>query len=228
MEYDFELWHIAGKKNRHMDMLSRCPDYETGEGDNKKLVVLPPSFFHWAYAYLTGSEWVDPTNKEEWEKFKATPEEPIESMHDTVEKDQQTKKSQEQLTKWANTHQLTKIGSVWWKNFQTVVASNNNLKRGVISLYHDKPSARHPGISNTYQLAKCSFWWPNMKQDVEQYVKGCMACQANKANTKLLKPAMIPITLEHTLPFQTVTVDFITKLPKSGKYNTIMTATCHD
>ena len=38
----------------------------------------------------------------------------------------------------------------------------------------------------------------------------------------------IPITLEHTLPFETVAVDFITKLPQSGKYNTIMTATCHD
>ena len=67
-----------------------------------------------------------------------------------------------------------------------------------------------------------------MKQDVEQYVKGCAACQANKANTRPLKPAMILITLEHTLPFETVAVGFITKLPQSGKYDTIMTATCHD
>ena len=67
-----------------------------------------------------------------------------------------------------------------------------------------------------------------MKQDVEQYVKGCAACQVNKANMKPLKPAMIPITPEHTLPFETAAVDFITKLPQSGKYDTIMTATCHD
>ena len=67
-----------------------------------------------------------------------------------------------------------------------------------------------------------------MKQDIEQYVKGCAACQANKTNTRPLKPAMIPITPEHNLPFETVAVDFITKLPQSGKYDTIMTATCHD
>ena len=67
-----------------------------------------------------------------------------------------------------------------------------------------------------------------MKQDIEQYVKGCAACQANKVNTRPLKPAMIPITPEHTLPFETVAVDFITKLPQSGKYDTIMTVTCHD
>ena len=67
-----------------------------------------------------------------------------------------------------------------------------------------------------------------MKQNVEQYVKGCAACQANKVNTRPLKPAMIPITPEHHLPFQTVAMDFITKLPQSGKYDTILTITDHD
>jgi hypothetical protein len=67
-----------------------------------------------------------------------------------------------------------------------------------------------------------------MKQDIEQYVKGCAACQANKANTNPRKPAIFPITPEHTLPFQTVAMDFITKLPKSGKYDTLLTATDHD
>ena len=43
-----------------------------------------------------------------------------------------------------------------------------------------------------------------------------------------LKPAMIPITPEHSLPFQMVAMDFITKLPKSGKYNMILTITDHD
>ena len=67
-----------------------------------------------------------------------------------------------------------------------------------------------------------------MKQDVEQYIKGCGACQANKANTRPLKLAMIPISPKHSLPFQTVAMDFITKLPPLGKYNTILTITDHD
>ena len=77
-------------------------------------------------------------------------------------------------------------------------------------------------------MMKKDFWWPNMKQDVEQYIKGCGTCQANKINTHPLKPAMMPITPEHSLPFQTVSMDFITKLPKSGKYDTILTITDHD
>jgi len=67
-----------------------------------------------------------------------------------------------------------------------------------------------------------------MKQDIEQYVKGCATCQASKVNTGPLKPAMIPITPEHVLPFKTVAMDFIMKLPQSGKYNTILTITDHD
>jgi hypothetical protein len=67
-----------------------------------------------------------------------------------------------------------------------------------------------------------------MKQDVEQYVKGCAVCQANKVNTRLLKPSLIPITPEHTLPFQTIAMDFITKLPISEGYDTILTITDHD
>ncbi len=67
-----------------------------------------------------------------------------------------------------------------------------------------------------------------MKQDIKQYVKGCATCQASKVNTGPLKPAMIPITPEHTLPFKTVAMDFIMKLPQSGKYDMILMITDHD
>ena len=67
-----------------------------------------------------------------------------------------------------------------------------------------------------------------MKQDIEQYVKGCTICQESKINTRPLKPAMVPITPEHSLPFQTIATDFITKLPQSGGYDLILTITDHD
>src|SRR6266571_460969 len=92
-------------------------------------------------------------------------------------------------TIWTNTHQLIKRDLIWWKNNRIVVAGDNNLKRGVIYAFHDKPSTGHLGISNTYRLARRDTWWPNMKQDIEQYVKGCATCQASKVNTGPLKPA---------------------------------------
>ena len=146
-----------------------------------------------------------------------------------MEQDQQeNQESQAKLRKWTNTFELQKLCSIWWKDDRMVVARDNNLKRGVIRFYHDSPHAGHPRISNMYRIAKKDFWWPNMKQDIEQYVKGCATCQANKANTRPLKPTMMPITPQHHVLFQTVAMDFIMKLPQSGKYDTILTITDHD
>ena len=50
MEYNFELWHIAGKKNGYADALLRCLDYDTGDNDNKKLVVIPAKYLGEAQA----------------------------------------------------------------------------------------------------------------------------------------------------------------------------------
>ena len=67
MEYDFELVHISGAKNGRADALSRRPDHDKGDDNNKKLVVLPERFFAPAVqARLAGTEWADPHNPEEW------------------------------------------------------------------------------------------------------------------------------------------------------------------
>jgi hypothetical protein len=68
-----------------------------------------------------------------------------------------------------------------------------------------------------------------MKHFITAYVRGCAICQANKANTRPNKPPLFPITPEQdALPFQTIRVDWITKLPKSQEYDSIMTITDHD
>jgi hypothetical protein len=149
MDNDFELVHIMGKKNGCTDALSRCPDHNTGDDNNKQLVVLPPKFFSHAYAQMTKTG-------------------AYQSVQDKVEQDQQENQTSIlQIKKWTNAHQLIKLNSIWWKgeSGQLVVAGDNNLKRGVIHFYHDSLPAGNPGISNTFELAKQDFWWPNMKQD---------------------------------------------------------------
>ena len=228
MEYDFQLVHIPGKKNGRTDALSRCPDHDTGEEDNKKLVVLPKQLFAKAHARLAGSEEADPSKPQEWARMTGLSNEKHQSTQDLVIMHQKTKEGKMQLKKWSNTYQFTQKDGVTYKHNQTVVSRGNDLKRGVIHFYHETPSAGHPGIGNTYKLMKRDFWWPSMKQDAEQYVKGCAACQANKINTHPLKPTIFPIAPVNGLPFQTIAMDFITKLPKSGKYDTILTIMDHD
>jgi len=106
---------------------------------------------------------------------------------------------------------------------------NNDLKKGVIQSFHDPPSMGHPGIANTHALIRRDYWWPNMKQEVEEYVKGCTTCQANKINTHWIKPKLVPITTDtNAEPFEVIAMDFIVKLPKSQGYDMILTITDHD
>jgi hypothetical protein len=67
-----------------------------------------------------------------------------------------------------------------------------------------------------------------MKDFVTNYVKGCATCQMHKINTHPTRPPLYPITSTSNLLFQTVTMDFITKLPSSDGHNTILTITNHD
>ena len=68
-----------------------------------------------------------------------------------------------------------------------------------------------------------------MGQDVYDYVKGCADCQRNKVNTQAKKAPLYPITpVAEALPFQTIAMDFIVKLPESGGCDSILTITDHD
>ena len=62
-----------------------------------------------------------------------------------------------------------------------------------------------------------------------EYVKGCAECQRNKVNTRPTRAPLQPIFAKpEAMPFETVAIDFITKLPVSQGYDSILTITDHD
>ena len=68
-----------------------------------------------------------------------------------------------------------------------------------------------------------------MKLDISDYVKGCAECQCHKVNNRPTKAPLQPIYPKaEAMPFKTVTIDFITKLPLSQGYDSILTITNHD
>ena len=133
------------------------------------------------------------------------------------------------IQRWRTAHSLILQGDLWTKDGATVVVGNNKLHKGLISLFHDSTTAGHPGITKTLALMKPYYWWPGMKGFVTEYIKGCATCQMTKVNTHPTKPSMFPITSEaNALPFQTISLDFIVKLPVSDGKDTILTITDHD
>jgi hypothetical protein len=65
-----------------------------------------------------------------------------------------------------------------------------------------------------------------MHEDVKEFIKGCATCQATKPQTTQPKPPLYSISSEaKTLPFETIVMDFITKLPTSKGNDMILTIT---
>jgi hypothetical protein len=109
MDYDFELVHIAGAKNGCADALSRHPDYNQGENDNKKLVVLPEGYFQKAYARLAGSDEADPSEAHSWQRMtKGLDNGKYGSLQERIVKDQQKEASRKKISRWTNTYQMTR------------------------------------------------------------------------------------------------------------------------
>ncbi|KAL0445454.1 UNVERIFIED_CONTAM: Transposon Tf2-11 polyprotein [Sesamum latifolium] len=88
-----------------------------------------------------------------------------------------------------------------------------DLRKSLISECHDTLWAGHQGEERTYALVQRAYYWPQMQDDVETYVRTCLICQQDKEDHQkkagLLQPLPIP-----TRPWESVSMDYISGLPK--------------
>ncbi|KAH9750077.1 Endonuclease [Citrus sinensis] len=96
-----------------------------------------------------------------------------------------------------------------------------NLRKEVIKECHDSKWAGHPGIERTTALVQTSYFWPHMRDDIEAYVRTCLVCQQDKVDHQLPAGLLEPLPLA-TRPWESVSMDFITSLPKSEGCGSIM------
>uniref|UniRef100_A0A670I6J2 Gypsy retrotransposon integrase-like protein 1 n=1 Tax=Podarcis muralis TaxID=64176 RepID=A0A670I6J2_PODMU len=106
------------------------------------------------------------------------------------------------------------------------------LRERVLKQLHDSPTAGHFGQHKTMLLVTREFWWPRVREDVREYVRGCDRCQRAKgeraAPAGLLEPLPTP-----GRPWEVVSIDFMTDLPKSRGKTAVMvvvdllTKMCH-
>jgi hypothetical protein len=139
------------------------------------------------------------------------------------------KQDEDMLKPWIDSHRLKCIHGTWYKDGRRVVTGGLHDKRTIIRAHHDPPVYGHPGITRSIQLTSRHYWWPKIRQDVHDYVKGCADCQRNKINTHPIRAPLQPIYPKpEALPFETIALDFITKLPESEGSDSILTVVDHD
>ncbi|KAJ0431848.1 putative nucleotidyltransferase, Ribonuclease H [Helianthus annuus] len=92
------------------------------------------------------------------------------------------------------------------------------LRDVVLQEAHSSKYSVHPGADKMYQDLKANYWWIGLKKSVAAHVAKCLTCAQVKAEHQ--KPS--GLLQQPELPewkWECVTMDFITKLPKTRKGN---------
>jgi len=76
---------------------------------------------------------------------------------------------------------------------------------------------RTPGRDTTLEMVQTHYWWLRLCHFIYEYVAGCATCQQNKINTHPTQLLTQPIKSRAMKPFQMITQDFISGLPKTKK-----------
>ena len=109
-------------------------------------------------------------------------------------------------------------------NDKVFIEDDPEMQRQILQEVHDSPVGGHPRISNTWNLINRRYYGPRLRKFVENYVKGCAKCQESKVITHLKRAPLQPFDTYVTEgPFQYVSMDLITDLPRSNNYDAILT-----
>ncbi|KAK3017800.1 hypothetical protein RJ639_004413 [Escallonia herrerae] len=107
------------------------------------------------------------------------------------------------------------------KGRRVYVTRVDDLRRTLIRECHDTLWAGHAGGERTLALLQQGYYWPQMGDGVQEYVKTCLTYQQDKVERKkkagLLQPLPVP-----KRPWESVSLDFITGLPKVEDLGTIL------
>ena len=88
------------------------------------------------------------------------------------------------------------------------------MRNEVLKDLHQSSLAIHPGGGKMYHDLGRTYWWPNLKKDISEFVSRCLVCQQVKGDRKkkggMLQPLEIP-----RWKWENISMDFVGGLPKT-------------
>jgi len=135
-------------------------------------------------------------------------------------RDELAKEMKQNIQKGIKSHFHLRNWLLCYKQNQFYVPKGR-LRDVLLRECHDGPLASHGGAKRTTTFLKKSYYWPNLKEDAEEYVKTYLTCQQNRVLNKkqagLLRPLPIPKG-----PWESVSMDFMVSLPPLKGFDAIM------
>ena len=101
------------------------------------------------------------------------------------------------------------------------VPDHEDIKVRLLQQAHDALEVGHPGQAKTLEILQRNYYWPKMREFINEYIESCDSCQRNKSvhHSKYgyLQPLPVPKG-----PWQSLAMDHITDLPESEGYNRVL------
>ena len=91
---------------------------------------------------------------------------------------------------------------------------DSSLQTDLLKEAHDSATSGHLGRDKTFEQLSRWFYWPRMRKIVDDYVRSCPSCQVSKPSQRLPIGLLQPLNVPQK-PWESVSVDFITHLPKT-------------
>nr|GEZ91616.1 putative reverse transcriptase domain-containing protein [Tanacetum cinerariifolium] len=101
-------------------------------------------------------------------------------------------------------------------NGRSWLPCDGDLRSVIMHESHKSKYSIHPSSDKMYQDMKKLYWWPNMKANIATYVSKCLTC----ARVKVEHQRPSGLLVQPAIPewkWDNITMDFITKLPKSSQ-----------
>ena len=107
---------------------------------------------------------------------------------------------------------------------QRIYVPEGSLRLEALETCHDCKLAGHYGARRTSELVKRRFYWPHMDAMTNEFCEGCQVCTLSKSSRHLPYGPLMPLPIPDR-PWSSISMDFITDLPKSEDMTTILTVT---
>jgi hypothetical protein len=186
-EFDYEIKHVQGKENGRADAISRRPDYDTGK--EKTTGQLLEKRENGSYTQRSVGRIVRKIEPNvEW----------ITKIQTITSKLPQAPKG------CTDTSPMLYNNRIWIPE---------ELRTVILKEIHAHPTSGHQGIRKTLERVRRTYDYHGIKNDIAKIIASC-ECARNKTERHkpygLLQPLPVP-----EKPWDTITMDFIVKLPLS-------------
>ncbi|KAI0992802.1 hypothetical protein K3495_g15382, partial [Podosphaera aphanis] len=98
---------------------------------------------------------------------------------------------------------------------------DNELRLLLIQTAHDSCEKGHPGKNALYQTLSDYYWWPQLSQQTDRFVKNCHNCIRNKVSRLRYQGTLKPLPLP-AQRWRDISIDFVGPLIEFNNFNCIM------